>query len=401
MPTDTSRRHFLKTASALAMSAPLVARPRMEAESLFAYVGTYSSAREEGYGQGIHIFDVNGATGGLSQREIFPDRTSPSWLAFDRDRTHLYAANETGDFEGANSGSVSAFSVDRTSGRLTLLNRVSSRGAGPTHLSVHPAGKHVLVANYEAGTVAVLPIGPGGELGPAADVKENKGSVGPQQASSAPRGSFAISGHERPHAHMIEADPAGRFVMAADLGLDQLLVWKFDATRGTLTPNEPASVQLPPGDGPRHFAFHPNGRWLYSLQEEGSTLAVFEYSGSDGRLASKQTLSTLPKGFTGTNFTSEVRVAPDGRFVYAANRLHDSIAIFAVATQGTLRWVGEEWTRGDYPRSFTIDPTGRFLYSCNQKSDAITVFRVNRDSGRLAFTGDYVAVGTPSIIVFA
>ncbi len=128
---------------------------------------------------------------------------------------------------------------------------------------------------------------------------------------------------------------------------------------------------------------------------------MFEYSGSDGRLASKQTLSTLPKGFTGTNFTSEVRVAPDGRFVYAANRLHDSIAIFAVATQGTLRWVGEEWTRGDYPRSFTIDPTGRFLYSCNQKSDAITVFRVNRDSGRLAFTGDYVAVGTPSIIVFA
>ncbi len=401
MPMDASRRRFLKTASALAISAPLVARPRMAAHSLFAYVGTYSSKGSGGFGKGIHIFEVNGATGALSQREVFADETSPSWLAFNRDRTRLYAANEVGELEGAKSGSVSAFQVDRAGGRLTLLNKVSSRGAGPTHLSVHPAGKHVLVANYEDGTVAVLPIGPGGELGPATDVKENRGSVGPEKASTAPRGSFAISGHDRPHAHMIEADPSGRYVLAADLGLDQLLVWRFDVAQGTLTPNDPTSVQLPPGDGPRHFAFHPNGRWLYSLQEEGSTLAVFDYSGSDGRLASKQTISTLPRGFTGTSFTSEVRVAPDGRFVYAANRLHDSIATFAVSAQGTLRWVGEEWTRGDYPRSFTIDPSGRFLYSCNQKGDAIAVFRVNRGSGRLDFTGEYAPVGTPSMIVFA
>ena len=290
--------------------------------------------------------------------------------------------------------------MDRANGQLALLNAVGSEGAGPAHLSVHPSGKWVLVANYAGGTVAVLPILSRGELGPATDVKHDQGPVGPAHAASAPPGSFAISGHDSVHAHMIQAHPAGRFVLAADLALDRILIWKFDAALGKLSANDPPWVALPPGDGPRHFTFHPNGRWLYSLQEEASTLAAFDYDAARGRLTPMLTVSTLPKGFAGTSFTSEVRVSPDARFVYAANRLHDTIAWFSIGDAGGLTFAGEEWTRGDYPRSFTIDPTGGFLYTCNQRGDAIACFRVNRKTGALTFTGQYTPVGTPAIIVF-
>jgi len=258
----------------------------------------------------------------------------------------------------------------------------------------------VLVANYHGGTVAVLPILSRGELGPATDVKHDQGPLGPAHAASAPPGSFAISGHDKVHAHMIQADPSGRFVLAADLALDRILIWKFDAAHGTLSANDPPWVALPPGDGPRHFIFHPNGRWLYSLQEEASTLATFDYDAARGALTPKQTISSLPKSFAGTNFTSEVRVSPDARFVYAANRLHDTIAWFSISAAGGLTFAGEEWTRGDYPRSFTIDPSGSFLYTCNQRGDAIAAFRVNRTTGALTFTGQYTPVGTPAIVVF-
>jgi len=370
--------------------------------TILAYVGSYSSPQgpegSKGNGEGIYLFEMDRATGTLAQREVFANDSNPSWLAFDPSKTHLYAANETATFQGASSGSVNAYSIDRSNGHLTLLNTVSSRGAGPAHLSVHPSGKYVLVANYAGGTVAVLPIGAKGELGSPTDVKEDRGKLGPEKAASAPPGSFAISGHESPHAHMIQADPTGQFVLAADLALDQILIWKFDLEKGTLTPNDLAL--LPPGDGPRHFAFHPNGEWMYSLQEEGSTLVLFQFDRTRGRLTAKQTVSTLPKGFAGTNFTSEVLVRPDGKFVYAANRLHDSIAVFTIGGEGYMTWVGEEWTRGDYPRSFNIDPTGSFLYSCNQRGDAIATFRVNRENGRLTFTGQYTPVGTPAIIIF-
>jgi 6-phosphogluconolactonase (cycloisomerase 2 family) len=372
--------------------------------SVLAYAGTYSSLQgaegSKGNGQGIYLFQLDPSTGALSPRELFADGSNPSWLAFDPSRTHLYAANETATFQGLNSGSVSAFAIDRSSGHLALLNTVSSQGAGPAHVSVHPSGQYVLVANYGGGNVAVLPIRPNGELGSATDVKEDLGTVGPTQATSAPPGSFAISGHDRPHAHMIQADPTGGFVLASDLGLDQILIWKFDVQKGRLTANDPASASLPPGDGPRHFAFHANGRWLYSLQEEASTLVLFDFDAASGRLTAKQTISTLPKGFTGTSFTSEVMVSPGGKFVYAANRLHDSIAIFSIGKAGFLTRAGEVGTRGDYPRSFNIDPTGNFLYACNQRSDAITTFRINRVTGNLTFTGQYTPVGTPAIIIF-
>jgi 6-phosphogluconolactonase (cycloisomerase 2 family) len=394
-----TRRRFIQETATLAAVAPVAARVQPASRRIIAYAGTYSSPAGSGRGEGIHILEMDAATGALAQRDVLKTAVNPSWLALDRTGTHLYAANEVAAPE-TGAGTVSAYSIDRTTGRLTLLNTVSSEGAGPAHMSIHPAGKHALVANYGGGNVAVLSIQPDGRLGPPSDVKRHQGTPGPARASSAPPGSFAISGHDRPHAHMIESDASGKFVFATDLALDQIFAWRFDAEKGTLTPNDPPSVSLPAGDGPRHFAFHPKGRWLYSLQEEASTVVTFDYDAANGRLTAKQTLSTLPRGFAGTNFTSGIMVSADARFVYVANRLHDSIAWFSIGGDGTLTWAGEEWTRGDYPRSFAIDPSGRFLFSCNQRSDAITSFQIDAKSGRLTFTGRYTPVGSPSHLVF-
>jgi 6-phosphogluconolactonase (cycloisomerase 2 family) len=380
------------------------------AGTLVAYVGTFSSPLRDvpttqvdlppGNGRGIHLFRVNQSTGELAPAGAHEMGASPSCLALNASGTRLYSANETDRAGEGKEGTVSAFAINRTDGKLKLLNTVRSGGAGPTFVSVHPAGRFLLVANYFGGSVAVLPIRADGRLGAATDVKKDTGKVGPNRATSGPPGSFAFSGHERTHAHMIQADPSGRFVLHADLGLDKIFVWKFDGRKGLLTPGDPPAVSLPPGDGPRHFHFHPNGRWLYSIQEEGSTVTLFDFDGDKGRLAARQTVSTLPPGFVGSNFCSGILVSADGRFVYAGNRLHDGIAIFSVGPKGRLTYVGEEWTRGNYPRSFTLDPTGRFLYCCNQRSDNMTVFRVNRKTGRLRFTGHYAPVGNPSHIVF-
>ena len=412
---DSSRRLFLKTSVALAGSTHLMhgllhAQPDELIGPLFAYVGTFSSPLRDmlptqvdlppGNGHGIHLFQVNRETGAMTPAGIYELGTSPSCLALNASGTHLYSANETDRVGDDKQGTVSAFAVNRVDGKLKLLNTVRSGGAGPTYVSLHPSGRFLFVANYFGGSVAVLPILPDGRLGDATDIRNDAGQPGPATATSAPPGSFAFSGHDRTHAHMIQADPSGRFVLHVDLGLDQIFVWKFDEEKGMLTPNEQATVSLPPGDGPRHFYFHPNGRWFYSIQEEGSTLVLFDYDAETGRLASRQTISTLPPGFAGSNFCSEILVSADGKFVYAGNRLHDSIGIFSVGQDGTLTFVGEEWTRGNYPRSFNFDPTGQFLYCCNQRADNIAVFRVDRRTGGLNFTGHYAPVGNPSIIIF-
>lgn len=394
----TSRREFLAAAAAAGTSLAAAQGP------VLAYAGTYSAPvgaeGAPGRGEGIYLLEMNPATGALAKRAVFPNPANPSCLARNAVGTRLYSANETATYQGAASGSVSAYEIDRSSGQLKLMNTVPSEGAGPCHLSIHQSGKWVFVANYHGGTSAVLPVGANGELGAATDVKHHEGTVGPTRASSAPPGSFAWSGHDRTHSHMIQADPSGRFVLAADLGLDRILIWKFDASAGKLTPNDPPSVAVAAGDGPRHFVFHPNGKLLYSLQEEGSTLITFDYDGATGRLTAKQTISSLPAGFAGTNFTSEIAISPDARFIYAANRLHDTIAWFAIAADGRLRFIGEESTRGDYPRFFTFDPSGRFIYCCNQRADMIVSFRVNRTTGALTHTGQYLPLGTPSFLVF-
>jgi 6-phosphogluconolactonase (cycloisomerase 2 family) len=385
--------------------------PAEEADGpLVAYVGTFSSPLRDvlptqvdlppGNGRGIHLFRVNRTSGEMTPAGIHEMGTSPSCLALNKAGTHLYAGNETDHVGEKKQGTVSAFAIERADGKLKLLNTVGSGGAGPTYVSVHPSGRFLLVANYFGGSVAVLPIHRDGRLGEATDVKNDAGKVGPTRATNAPPGSFAFSGHDRTHAHMIEADLSGRRVLHVDLGLDRIFVWSFDDQKGVLTPNAPPAAALPAGDGPRHFAFHPNGRWFYSIQEEASTIVLFDYDATTGRLTSRQTISTLPSGFAGSNFCSEILVSADGRFVYAGNRLHDSIGIFAIDLNGTLKYLGEEWTRGNYPRSFNFDPSGRFLYCCNQRGDNIAAFRVDPKTGGLTFTGHYTAVGNPSIIVF-
>jgi 6-phosphogluconolactonase (cycloisomerase 2 family) len=410
-----SRRSFIKTSVALAGTACLT-RDLLRAEAdggarpLLAYVGTFSSPLRDvlptqvdlppGNGRGIHLFAVDRDTGAMTAAGVHEMGTSPSCLALNAAGTRLYSANETDRAGDRKEGTVSAFTVDPATGALKPLNAVPSGGAGPTYVSLHPSGRFLLVANYFGGSVAVLPVLADGRLGTATDVKADEGKVGPARAASAPKGSFAVSGHDRTHAHMIQADPSGRFVLHADLGLDRIFSWKFDEARGALVPNDPAAVALPAGDGPRHFSFHPNGKWLYSVQEEGSTVVLFDYDADTGRLAVRQTVSTLPRGFAGSNFCSGILVSPDGRFVYAGNRLHDTIGIFAAGARGDLTYVGEEWTRGSYPRSFNIAPGGRFLYCCNQRGDNVTVFRVDREGGGLSFTRQYVPVGNPSSLVF-
>jgi 6-phosphogluconolactonase (cycloisomerase 2 family) len=375
-----------------------------------AYVGTFSSPLGDvpetqvdlppGNGRGIHLFEVDRNTGALLAAGTVDIGTSPDCLVINEARDRLYSSNETDRFGDEKQGSISSYAINPVNGQLTLLNTVASEGDGPTYVSIHPSGRFLFVANYFSGSIAVLPILADGRLGSATDVKQDAGKVGPTKATHAPPGSFAISGHDGPHAHMIRADPSGRFVLHVNLGLDKIYVWKFDDSSGKLTPHDPPSVALPPGDGPRHFDFHPNGRWMYSIQEEGSTVVLFDYDAATGQLDSRQTVSSLPPDFAGSNFCSEILVSSDGKFVYAGNRLHDSVGVFAIGPAGELHQVGNEWTRGNYPRSFNFDLSGRFMYVCNQRADNVTVFRVDRDSGLLDFTGHYTPVGNPSCIAF-
>ena len=373
-----------------------------------AYVGCYTPN-----GLGIYLFRVE-ADGALTQLKAFTTPnpspssvsfTNPSWIALNRARTHLYAANEIGNFNGTTTGAVSAFAVNQANGDLTFLNTVSSQGGGPAHLSVDPSSKFVLVANYGGGNCAVIPILPNGSLGAATDIQADVNTctpgpcpVGPVIAEKAPPGSFARSGHNAPHAHMIETDPAGNYAIATDLGLDIVIVWKFDRTAGKLL--TPKTYPTSAGAGPRHFAFHPNGLWFYLLNEESSTLAFMLYNPSTGTLETVDEVSTLPEGFVGTNFTSEIMVSPNGSFIYAANRLHDTIAIFSIERGGHPELIGEAWTRGDYPRSFNIDPSGRHMYVCNQRSDAVTTFNLDENGRHLRFAGRYTPVGSPAAIIF-
>jgi 6-phosphogluconolactonase len=400
------RRDFLKGVAAATLAHSVLAAAQKGAQrsstgKTLAYVGTYTGAVGAGSnGEGIYLLDMNASSGELTHRRLAAKATDPSWIAIHPSKKYLYAANEVSDFHG-NSGSVSAYAIDQGSGDLTALNVMSSEGADPCYVSFDQSGKFALVANYGGGSIAVLPILDGGLLGAAIDVHRDMGQLGGTQASNAPTGSYAVSGHDAPHAHMIASDPQGRFVLATDLGQDRIYTYSFDGKTGKLQPTENASYATSPsGDGPRHFAFHPNGHWLYAIHEEASNVVFFHYDPANGALVVQQTVSSLPVGYAGTSFASEILVSPNGRFLYAANRLHDSIAVFSIGTDGKLNWLGEASTMGDYPGQCRIDPTGNFLYACNRRSDSITCFRIQQGTGLLAFTGKYTAVGSPASITF-
>lgn len=399
-----TRRGLLKAAAAASVAAGVgvggIAEAQAKATTFRAYVGTYSPK-----GKGIYRFDARQATGRLSPANLTPNASNPSWIAFGQGNRHLYAVNEVENFNGTATGSVSAYAVDPASGELKLINTVSSGGAAPAHLSVHPSGKFVFVANYVGGNVAVLPVRADGGLLDASDIQDDATACGtaacehgPDGAAKAPPGSYAISDHDKAHAHMIQSDPQGRFVVVNDLGLDRIIVWRFDEATGKLS--EPRTVASSPGAGPRHFLFHPNGKWFYSLNEEASTLAFLHYDAEQGVLTPVGEVSTLPKGFAGTNFTSEVILAPDGKHLYCLNRLHDTIAVLAIdPASGQPTLIGEEWTRGSYPRHGSVDPSGRFLYVCNQRSDNVALFRI-LPGGKLKFAGETTGVGSPAVIAF-
>jgi 6-phosphogluconolactonase len=401
-----TRRSFLLGAGALAAARAL---PAAEQSSIaatrkgmpLAYVGTATGAVGAGSnGEGIYLFEVDPTDGNLLHGRLAAKTPSPSWIAIHPHRPLLYAVNEIDNF-GDGNGSVSAFAIDPASGDLRALNTVSSEGAGPAHMSIDATGKFAFVANYGGGSIAVLPILADGSLGAATDVHRDSGSLGSIHAANAPAGSFAISGHDAPHAHMVAADPRNRFVLATDLGQDRIYVYRFDPAAGKLTPATPRPfASLPSGDGPRHFVFHSNGQWLYSIQEEASNVVCFAWDAATGSLTARQTISTLPPGFAGSSFASEILIEHDGRFLYAANRLHDTIAVFAIGADGRLERKGEASTMGDYPSQFRISPSGEFLYACNRRSDCITCFRINPATGMFAFTGQYVPVGTPTSITF-
>jgi len=297
--------------------------------------------------------------------------------------------NEVAQYEGRSSGGVSAFLIDPATGKLTLLNEVASGGAGPCHLAVDRTGKYVLVANYGGGSLAVFPILNDGRLGQASAFVQHKGaSVNPQR-------------QEAPHAHSVYLSPDNHFALCADLGLDEVLIYRFDAGKGTLTPNNPAFALVSSGAGPRHFAFHPNGKLGYVIDEMQSTVTVFSYDPANGALDVVQTVSTLPQGFKGENTTAEVEVHPSGKFLYGSNRGHDSIALFSInPRKGTLTPEGHTPTLGKTPRSFALDPTGSYLFAANQDSDSIVQFRVDPNNGRLTPTGQVLEVPMPVCIIF-
>jgi len=361
------------------------AEPAPSQGEYIVYIGTYTGKGSKG----IYAYRFDSATGRVSPLGLAAETTNPSWLTVHPNRQFLYAANETSDNKGAKSGVVSAFAVDRKSGKLTFLNQVPSRGADPCHATVDETGKNLLVANYSSGNIAVLRLHDDGRLGEASAFVQHTGSsVNPARQKG-------------PHAHSIEPSPDNRFVLTADLGLDQLLVYRFDAAKGSLTPNDPPFAQLNPGAGPRHFAFHPSGKYVYVINEMQSTVTAFAYGATDGSMRELQSVSTLPKDFAGKTTTAEIRVDSSGRFLYGSNRGHDSIAVFAIdAAKGTLTPVETVSTGGKEPRNFEIDPTGKYLFAANQNSGSVVIFRIDAKSGRLSPTGQEFEVASPVCVMF-
>jgi 6-phosphogluconolactonase len=386
-PIDFTRRDFMEALHlamlGLVLPGPILAnsRPNSASQELVLYVGTYTSGKSEG----VYIYRMDLSSGELRHFRTIKGVANPSFLAIDGQRRHLYAVNELREFEGKPGGAVSAFSIDQHSGDLQFLNQKPSLGVDPCHLIVDGTGRFVLVANYGGGNIAVFPVQKDGSLGAATDLVQHRGA-GPNAQRQ-----------EGPHAHCIVLDSSDRYAFAVDLGIDKIMIYRFDDARGKLTANKKeSSVQLRPGAGPRHFTFHPNGRYAYVINELDSTVTAFSYDSANGTLKARQTVSTLPNGFAGANDCAEIHVSPSGRFLYGSNRGHNSIVVFQINEHsGDLEFVEHVSTQGKTPRDFTIDPTGTFLLAANQESDTVVSFRIDSGTGRLKPTGHVTEVPTP------
>lgn len=372
-------------------AAPVSDAPLKNAS--LVYVGTFTETPAKS--KGIYLFWL--ATEGnevsanvtLMPLGVAAETPSPSFLTLDLKRRLLFCVNETETFNRKPGGGVSAFAIDPASGKLKLINQRSSMGAGPCHLVLDKTGGNVLVANYNSGNVAVLPVSADGTLGEATCVIQDAGK-GPNAKRQ-----------EGPHAHCVTMSPDNKFAFVCDLGIDKVMIFKFDAEHGKLTANEPAFAQTKPGAGPRHLVFHPNGKFAYLIHELDSTITAFAYDAQTGVLKELQTLSSLPRSYEGPNKAAEVAIVPSGKFLFASNRGKDTVVLFAIAPDtGTLTWVAEQNTGGKTPRQFGIQPSGKLLAICNQDSDSVLMCGIDAISGRLKPTDVFTPVPSPVCAVF-
>jgi 6-phosphogluconolactonase len=360
----------------------LAAVSALSADSLFVYFGTYTG--EENASKGIYCSMLDLETGKLSNPKLVAETRNPSFLEIHPNGKYLYAVGEGGD-----AGSVNAYKIDRNTGFLKFLNQEPSGGRGPCHLSIDFAGKNLLVANYSSGNVSVIPISGDGRLRKPTGFAQHTGSsINPER-------------QDKPHAHSINVSPDSRYAFAADLGIDKIMIYALDIDKGTIVTNKFGFVKLSPGAGPRHFSFHPNGKYAYVINELSGTVTAFSYDSSTGSLSEIQTITTLPDQFNEFNKCAEVRVHPNGKFLYGSNRGHDSIVIYRIdPAKGTLTLVGHETTDIKTPRNFNIDPTGKFCLVANQDSDSVIVFRIDPATGMLDRTGHKINLGKPVCVRF-
>jgi 6-phosphogluconolactonase len=347
------------------------------------YVGTYSAHG----GKGIYAYRFDPSSGRLISLGLAAESADPSFLVVSGNGQFLYAVNEIASYQGQPTGAVTAFKIEQDTGKLSELNEVSSRDQGPAHIALDRTGKWALVSNYTLGSVAVFPILKDGRLGEASSFVQHKGSsVNPERQAG-------------PHAHSTTLSPDDRFAIVADLGLDELIIYPFDKTNGKL--GSPHVVKVHPGAGPRHLTFDPTGRFIYLINEMQSAIVAYRYEAASGGLTEIQTISTLPKEFTGKNTDAEIEIDRSGKFLYASDRGADSIAVFAVdSATGILQKVEDVATQGKTPRNFTIDSTGKWLLVANQDSDNIVVFRINDKTGALMATDQTAQIPSPVCIVF-
>lgn len=351
-----------------------------------AFVGTYTSKTSS---KGIYAYRFDTNKGQLTPIGVSAEAVDPSFLAVHPNGKYLYAVNEIGSFNGEVSGAVGAFAIDAKTGALKLLNQVPTRGAGPCYVSLDKSGSFLLVANYDSGSIASFPVRGDGSLGTASGFVQHSGT-GPDKERQ-----------EGPHAHWIGTSPDNRFALAVDLGLDQVIVYGFDSDKGVFTPMLSGFAKVKPGSGPRHLAFHPDGKFAYVLSEMASSVTVFSYKPKTGSFSVLQTVSTLPNDYSGPKEAAEIAVHLSGKYLYTSNRGHDSIAVFAIdQKKGTLKSLGQVLTGGKTPRHFAIDPTGTYLLAENQESNNIVVFHIDPATGSLTPTGQTVDVPSPVCLTF-
>jgi len=396
MEALTGRREFLAGLAGLTAalasrsvsvaSAGSVGEPQIDRSSaaapMFMYVGSFTG-KDRGHGEGLSVYQRNRESDAWTLVQLLKDLADPSFLIIDRPGRHLYSAHGDGT-------QVTAYQIDQTTGRLTVLNRQPTGGGNGVHLAIDATGRFLVVANYATGTLAVLPIDADGSLAPPSDLATLKGTPGPHRTQQ-----------ESSHPHHCPFDPSGRFIAVPDKGLDKVFVYRLDTARGKLVPADPPGVSARAGAAPRHLAFHPRQPYAYVINELDSTITTYHFNPDNGSLEPRQIVPTPPPSYTGNNTGAEIAVAASGRFVYGSNRGHDSIAIFAIdQAGGTLTPVGWESTQGRTPRFFCLDPSGTHLYAANQSTDTVVIFRVNQATGALAATNQIVKVATPTTIAF-